>query len=92
MKPACLVKRVAMGMSLRSSGSGMSKKCKRVIEADLEEMATGPGVCVRELHEERDNETHVHALHYKCMKPIIYTCLVKSIGMRSSGTGMSKGV
>ena len=47
-----------MAMSLRSSGSGMSKECKGVIEADLEEMATGPGVCVRELHEERNNETH----------------------------------
>ena len=35
-----------MGLSLRSSGSGLSKKCKGVIEADLEEMATGPG----ELH------------------------------------------
>ena len=77
-----------MVMSLRSSGSGLSKKCKGVIEADLEEMATGPG----ELHEERNNETHeFHALRYKCMKPILYTCLVKSIGMRSSGTGMSKG-
>ena len=48
----------------------MSKGCIGVIEADIEEVATGPGVVVGELHEGRTIETHeLHAVcrHEACM-------------------------
>ena len=56
----------------RSSGSGMSKGCIGVIEADIEEVATGPGVVEGELHEGRNIETH--ELHAVCMHE---ACMVK---------------